>query len=85
MYEFSIFTNFPCPLLIHKMINFRVRTLRPIFAQRIPWRNHDALIVRKFYSTHRLAEQHVKTPNFTKEFKGMKAEFPCLARLYVKF
>ena len=72
------------------MVGFRVRTLR--FAiQSIP--RHDALLmVRKcqFYSTHRLAqsletEQQVKTPNFNKEFKGMKSEFPCLARLYVEF
>lgn len=26
------------------------------------------------------ANQPLKTPNFAKEFKGMKAEFPCLAR-----
>ena len=32
----------------------------------------------------RETEQQVKSPNFNKEFKGMKAKFPCLERLFVK-
>lgn len=49
-------------------------------------RNNDGLVVRKFYSTpynYQLQEtkEQVRTPNFIKEFKGMKAEFPCVTRL----
>lgn len=47
-------------------------------------------VLTQFYSTHRLAkprdtEQQVETPMFNKEFKGMKAEFPCVAKLAVLY
>ena len=73
------------------MVVFGVRIIR-LAIQSVPKRNQDEFMRKcyKYYSTHHLAQslepgRRVKTPNFNKEFKGMKAEFPCLARLLVNF
>ena len=74
------------------MVVFTVKLWR-IAIRNVARRNHGAsqgaLIVRKLYSTRHLPqsremEQQVKTPNFN-EFKGMKAEFPCITRLTILY
>ena len=66
------------------MAVFRLR----ILLKNVPKRNYS-VTVRKVYSTSHLPqsraqsremEKEVKAPNFNKEFKGMKAEFPCVTK-----
>ena len=76
--EFSTVTVLNC---VSVMAVFRLRILLK--------RRNYSVTIRKLYSTHCLPQsqarsqemaKEVKAPNFNKEFKGMKAEFPCVTR-----
>ena len=70
------------------MAVFRVKVLKiPLMI--VPRRNYDfvTMTVRKLYSTQPQSQEMEneakapqKAPGFNKEFKGMKAEFPCVTR-----
>ena len=69
------------------MIMLGVKMLR-VTMRNTPRRYHEmkfsAEATHSRLTRSRETEQQVKSPNFNKEFKGMKAKFPCLERLFVK-